>query len=656
MFRSSARDSPERSVSISDAVDHRARDERAAEHRPRANEHDFPTGEVAQRAKHGARDGASRRPPLDRDHVALRPGGEALDVHALGDDAVVAGKALPGGRRGALGRREQRVDAVEQPLALRLAGRIGEALRREERRDRERLRVAKGEVREARQPRLDPVDDVVPPFAEREVEVETSADRHAHLRAARDRHRRPDGDQLGVGAALQDLPPGRELAGAIRRGENGDVVPERSQLPGDPVDVLVDGVRLRPGEGRDEADSEAHEAPESSPAPLDRLDRFARALVLLDEALDRVARLVVLDLLRRRLHQVGARAFERAGDAVVQRELREPDRIDHDPRGVRRVPDLELELDVERHVAEARALHADVRPLAVGQPRHVVGRADVDVLLAEVVVEHRRDRVRLRDLLRLEALALEHVQEVGVAADVQLHRLVELDAAVLEERREHAVRDRRADLRLDVVADDRHPGLLEPALPVRLAADEDRHAVDHRATCLEDLLGVPLRSRLRADGEVVDDHVGLRLLEDPDHVVGLSRRLVDDLGEELADPVVRHPARDLDPGLGDVGELDRVVRVSPDRVREVLADLRRRDVERRGELDVADVVAAEVDVHQAGDELIGVGVAVVLDALQERVRAVADADDRDADLVVAGSHLGHSSVGISHDCYIAYMR
>ena len=94
------------------------------------------------------------------------------------------------------------------------------------------------------------------------------------------------------------------------------------------------------------------------------------------------------------------------------------------------------------------------------------------------------------------------------------------------------------------------------------------------------------------------------------------------------------PRATLMPVGRDVRELDRVVRVRPDRIGEVLADLRRRDVERRRELDVADVVAAEVDVHQAGDELVGRGVAVVLDALQECVRAVADADDRDADLAV----------------------
>src|SRR4051794_2472826 len=187
------------------------------------------------------------------------------------------------------------------------------------------------------------------------------------------------------------------------------------------------------------------------------LDR-SLALVPLDELLGQLVRLVILDLLRGRLHEVRARRDERTGDAVVERELREADGVDDDAGRVRRVPHLELQLDIQRHVAERGALHADVGPLAVGQPGHVVRRPDVDVALAEVVVEHRRDRVRLRDLLRLETLALEHVQEVRVAADVQLHRLVEMHAALAEERRQHAVRDRGADLRLDVVADDRHTG------------------------------------------------------------------------------------------------------------------------------------------------------------------------------------------------------
>ena len=149
-----------------------------------------------------------------------------------------------------------------------------------------------------------------------------------------------------------------------------------------------------------------------------------------------------------------------------------------------------------------------------------------------------------------------------------------------------------------------------------------------------DGLGKYLKEKIqKAPGET--DDIGAGLLEDPDDVIGLAGRLLDDLADVLAEPVVGHAARDADSALGDVGELDRVVGVRPDRVGEVLADLRRRDVERGSELDVPDVVAAEVDVHEARDELVGLGVAVVLDALQQRVRAVAHADDRDADLAVA---------------------
>ena len=146
-----------------------------------------------------------------------------------------------------------------------------------------------------------------------------------------------------------------------------------------------------------------------------------------------------------------------------------------------------------------------------------------------------------------------------------------------------------------------HARVLEPLLPVGLARDEDRHAVHHRAAGLEDLLRVPLRRRLGADGEVVDDDVGAGLAQDLDDVGRLARRLLDDLREVLPDAVVRHAARHRDAGLRDVGELDRVVRVRPDRLGEVDADLALDDVERGGELDVRDVIAAEVDVHQAGD-------------------------------------------------------
>ena len=93
-----------------------------------------------------------------------------------------------------------------------------------------------------------------------------------------------------------------------------------------------------------------------------------------------------------------------------------------------------------------------------------------------------------------------------------------------------------------------------------------------------------------------------------------------------------HAALDLDTQVGYVREFHGVVVSGEDRVREVLANLVFVDVEGGGELDVADVVPAEVDVHQAGDRCSRLRVAVVLDALDQRRRAVAHAQDRDPHL------------------------
>ena len=105
--------------------------------------------------------------------------------------------------------------------------------------------------------------------------------------------------------------------------------------------------------------------------------RECAATVAGGELLDHPVRFVVVVLHRRRLHEVRRRAEQRAADAAVERELGAAHRVDDHAGRVGRVPHLELQLDVERHVAEVAALEADVRPLPVVEPRHVIGRADV---------------------------------------------------------------------------------------------------------------------------------------------------------------------------------------------------------------------------------------------------------------------------------------
>ena len=65
----------------------------------------------------------------------------------------------------------------------------------------------------------------------------------------------------------------------------------------------------------------------------------------------------------------------------------------------------------------------------------------------------------------MQPVALEHVLEVAVAAEIELVGAVEPHAAVAEQIGEHAMDDGRADLALDVVADQRQPaaaGMLAP--------------------------------------------------------------------------------------------------------------------------------------------------------------------------------------------------
>ena len=107
------------------------------------------------------------------------------------------------------------------------------------------------------------------------------------------------------------------------------------------------------------------------------------------------------------------------------------------------------------------------------------------------------------------------------------------------------------------------------------------------------------------------------------------------ISERYLPAVVSHAALDRKVELRDLAEGERVVGLDEDRLRQILADLVLVDVEGRDELDVADVVSAQIDVHQARYEVRLIGIGVVIAALDQAACAVADADDGDPDLAVA---------------------
>ncbi len=223
----------------------------------------------------------------------------------------------------------------------------------------------------------------------------------------------------------------------------------------------------------------------------------------------------------------------------------------------------------------------------------------MDAAFGHLVVQLGGDGAGLGDLLGHEALSLQHVQEVGVAAEVELVGALQSDPALHEQAGEDSVQDGGTHLGLDVVAHDGQVPLLKAALPVLLAGDEHGDAVDHGAAGLEHLLHVPLGGLLAPHRQVVDDHMRVRVAEYLDDVRCGARRFADHRGQILADAIVGHAAGHGHAQMGHICELVGVVGRREDSLREVLADLVGVDVEGGHELDVADVVAAQVGVHQS---------------------------------------------------------
>ena len=138
-----------------------------------------------------------------------------------------------------------------------------------ERGDGEAACIPEREVRETRQARLVHVDDVEAIRGQRELEVCPDAHGDAETAAGRDRNRGPERDGAIEGSAvaeeaLQRAAPGCELGGAGRRREDDDVVTAPTELARRSGNVLVDGVRARPGERRHHADAQGHGADSSA--------------------------------------------------------------------------------------------------------------------------------------------------------------------------------------------------------------------------------------------------------------------------------------------------------------------------------------------------------------------------------------------------------
>ena len=132
----------------------------------------------------------------------------------------------------------------------------------------------------------------------------------------------------------------------------------------------------------------------------------------------------------------------------------------------------------------------------------------MNVLGLKTFVELRLDRLGLGDFFRLEPVLRQHVEKIGVAAGVELIGAVERNPPIAEQPGQRAVDDGGPDLALDVVADDRQPGLAEARRPSRIGGNEHRHAIDHRDAGGEAGLGVVADRLLGPDRHITDQYLG----------------------------------------------------------------------------------------------------------------------------------------------------
>ena len=107
---------------------------------------------------------------------------------------------------------------------------------------------------------------------------------------------------------------------------------------------------------------------------------------------------------------------------------------------------------------EELTFHANEADLVVFLPWNVVTGANVDLTIGQSDPRHRLDRFGLGFLLGCQSVAVEHVQKISVSAGVELISAFQFDAAFLEQIHQGTMGNRGAQLRLDVIPDDRQPG------------------------------------------------------------------------------------------------------------------------------------------------------------------------------------------------------
>src|SRR6516165_7093887 len=152
-------------------------------------------------------------------------------------------------------------------------------------------------------------------------------------------------------------------------------------------------------------------------------------------------------------------------------------------------------------------LDTDEADLVISLPRNVIGRSDVDIPAVERMIKLRLNGLRLRDLFRRDPSALQHIEEVGVAAGVELISPIDADAPVGKQPSQCPMYDRRTELAFDVITNDGDPGLPKLLCPIRVRGEEDGNAIDHGHAGIQARLSIMFDRLLRPNRQIAQQNL-----------------------------------------------------------------------------------------------------------------------------------------------------
>jgi len=127
----------------------------------------------------------------------------------------------------------------------------------------------------------------------------------------------------------------------------------------------------------------------------------------------------------------------------------------------------------------------------------------MDVLALKALFGLRLHGFGLGFFFGLQPAAVQHVEEVGIAAGIQLVGLLQFDAPSLEKMGHDPVDHGGAHLRFDVVADNRQIPLRKTAGPPGIAGDEDGNAINEGDTCRQGTFSIEAGRLFRSHRQVI---------------------------------------------------------------------------------------------------------------------------------------------------------